>query len=639
MREHEPALLLMRMSAAQIYCANVLFQHGVIDRVVIEDGSAIEASGRTLIQKLWRYGPHGIAKRIARDVAHFHGNASECVQYYRARFATYGLWSRRRRHETSILGPLGRRLDPQLVTVRVRSVNDSGCRFLIRDAGYRLIFVFGTGVLKPALLEETGATFVNLHWGLLPTYRGEGIISALTQAGVQGLGVTVHVIDRGIDSGPIVYQQRLRPEPRDNVYAIGLRLTVLGTQHFLHVYEDVRRGRLRSVPQHLAEGKLYTSGGLKTGYWRLRAAQEVLAENRRHPGASAVTQVGTAVQSFNGAAAHRVKRVAASLGLVTGAAALGRRFHKASVRILMYHGVMEQLSGPAAFGNLFLSAGSLSRHLAFLRKAFAVMPLDEAVDRIRDGRRLPDRAVAVTFDDGYRNVLTTALPIARACRVPITVFVPAGQIAEGICSWFDVLRVVIAESLRERRRVRISDVLSIDGGSIRHPEAAFARISQWIADRPDQEAVALINRLEVLGQELAIATRYPEFTLAGWDEWRRAIADGPVTVGSHGLTHRDLRQLSPDECVHELMRSKQLIEEAISRQCRIVAYPYGAWNAPVAEAARLAGYTAAVTTDHGLNAGGSDLFALRRTTIGDKGQFSLFCARTSGLLNGASRRP
>ena len=86
------------------------------------------------------------------------------------------------------------------------------------------------------ILSGIQCPFINMHWGWSPDYRGEGIIPALALEGPYALGVTVHLIDLGIDSGEII--SRLRPEvdERDNFYSLGLKLCMLGTDLFKHAF-------------------------------------------------------------------------------------------------------------------------------------------------------------------------------------------------------------------------------------------------------------------------------------------------------------------------------------------------------------------------------------------------------------------
>lgn len=620
-----PAVLLMRLSPAQIYCANTLFGHGVIDRVFVEEGPSGEPTGWALMRKLLGYGPRGVARRIGRDVSHFGGDLLRSMDYYWTRLATRQLMNRQAFHNARILGSAGRCLEAGLPVVRGPSVNSEACLSLIREAGYRLAFVFGTGLLRQRILHESGATFVNLHWGLAPRYRGEGIISALTQEGVHGLGVTVHVIDQGIDSGPILYQERLVPDPEDNVYAIGLRLSVLGTKLFLRVADDARRGILHPVPQALDEGTLRLSGHLKTRYGLLRRAQRVLADFNRTiiPGSRGLKLKSASVRSLRTSLAWGV--------LVTGATALARRGHGERLRILMYHGVEPRPRGPTAFGDLFIGTQAFERQMRHLRRAFCVISLGEAIEMLESRRPFPDRAVAVTFDDGYRNVLMSALPILHQHRIPVTVFVPPAHVAQRGCYWFDALRVVVAECASRKTTVRLGDGLAIDGRLIRDPERSFLALARHISDLMPSSREAVTGRLAAMSRDDRMLERHPGFALATWAEWREAVASGLIAVGAHGMAHRDLTVLSQDACVNELREARLRIEQELSTSCRAIAYPHGRWDARVAEAAALAGYACGLTTDAGLNDPAGGPFTLRRTMVGDKGSYALFCARASGV--------
>lgn len=607
------ALLLVRQTPAQIFCANTLFREGVIDGVYIEEGSTGEPDSWAMVHRLWRYGPAGIWQRISRDLRAFEGRPGKLLTYYLTRLRTQGLMGRQAWHESRLLGAACRRLDPDLPVVRGQSVNDLSCRQLIREGRYRLVFVFGTGLLRDEVLQETEATFVNLHHGWLPRFRGEGMIAALAEEGLEGLGVTVHLVDRGVDTGPILYRERLTAEPGDNAYALALKATLRGVVLLRQVHHDAQQGPLRGRPQEPAAGRLYTALTLKRSYqMRLAAATSLRAiETSR----------------------TRVKRLAAQVALASGLTVLSRRRHGHRLRTLMYHGVLPQVTGPAAFGNLFMDLEIFARHLRYLARHFTALSFEDITACFQSGRPFPERALAITFDDGYRSLLTHVLPLARHHRLPITVFVPAGDITEGAALWFDILRVLVDDAGRTRQVVRVDEELVIDGRLMRDPEATFVGLSRRILALPAERAERVIAGLRVAGWTAHVLERYPEFDLAGWDEWRAAVSGGGVSIGSHGWTHRNLTLLAPAACEQELRAAKERIELALGRPCRVVAYPYGAWNAAVADAARRAGYAGGVTTEPGLSASDTSPWALRRDTVGHKGSWSLFCARASGLLD------
>jgi peptidoglycan/xylan/chitin deacetylase (PgdA/CDA1 family) len=70
----------------------------------------------------------------------------------------------------------------------------------------------------------------------------------------------------------------------------------------------------------------------------------------------------------------------------------------------------------------------------------------------------------------------------------------------------------------------------------------------------------------------------------------KALAEAGMELGSHALTHRDMRALDDDELARELQESKADVEKITGRPCRTLAYPYGLYDDRVTEAAAAAGY-------------------------------------------------
>ena len=70
----------------------------------------------------------------------------------------------------------------------------------------------------------------------------------------------------------------------------------------------------------------------------------------------------------------------------------------------------------------------------------------------------------------------------------------------------------------------------------------------------------------------------------------KALSEAGMELGSHAMTHRDLRSLDNDELATELQESKAAVEKITGRPCRTIAYPYGLYDDRVTEAAAAAGY-------------------------------------------------
>jgi len=109
--------------------------------------------------------------------------------------------------------------------------------------------------------------------------------------------------------------------------------------------------------------------------------------------------------------------------------------------ILVYHHVAKDT--PASTS---VTPGEFRTHLDFLEdNAFNVVSLQTIVDAFRNGRELPDRTIAITFDDAYSSVHDIAMPMLRKRGWPFTVFVSTDSLDQKLrafMSWDDVRSLV-----------------------------------------------------------------------------------------------------------------------------------------------------------------------------------------------------
>ena len=123
----------------------------------------------------------------------------------------------RRRELLSTLG-LDQTPIPERDVVRVRSANDRETIDILASLRPSVVIVNGTRILRREVLDACPtAVFLNIHAGITPRYRGvHGGYWALVSGDRDGCGVTVHLVDAGIDTGPIVAQAVVSPTSVDN---------------------------------------------------------------------------------------------------------------------------------------------------------------------------------------------------------------------------------------------------------------------------------------------------------------------------------------------------------------------------------------------------------------------------------------
>ena len=137
-------------------------------------------------------------------------------------------------------------------------INSEEWRQKIQSFSPRIIVVYGTSLLKDETISILPEGIINMHLGLSPYYRGSGTnFWPLYNNEPQYVGVTIHRIDRGIDTGPIIHQGRPHIEKGDNQHTIGNKTIQAGTKLMIQTITEVLENRAQFHPQ-TNKGKLYS---------------------------------------------------------------------------------------------------------------------------------------------------------------------------------------------------------------------------------------------------------------------------------------------------------------------------------------------------------------------------------------------
>lgn len=238
-------------------------------------------------------------------------------------------------------------------------------------------------------------------------------------------------------------------------------------------------------------------------------------------------------------------------------------------RVLMYHMISEPLPG-ARFNGLRVSPGHFERQLRWLRehgwRSLTVSELIEAGDSV------PEKSFAITFDDGYADNLSRALP------------------------------------LLERYDCRATLYLVVE---------RFGR--DWSSARKAHHDEGELMREPKLSD----------------DQVRHLLDSGRIELGSHSLTHANFLRLDPAAARAELVGSKQALQQRFGVEVNSFAYPFGLYRPEQVALVGEAGYRSAVTTEEGIDAPGArDRLQLRRIKISGKDNMLAFRLRLRGGRRG-----
>ena len=280
--------------------------------------------------------------------------------------------------------------------------------------------------------------------------------------------------------------------------------------------------------------------------------------------------------------------------------------------ILIYHRVLPQ-PDPLRPGEP--DAASFDWQMRLLAERCVILPLREAVSRLQEGR-LPRRACCITFDDGYADNLTVALPILEKYRLPATVFVATGYLDGGRMfndAVIDAIGATSAESL---------DLSDLDLGrhqlsSLEQRRAAIRVLLEQLKYRPPQQRAADVERL-VETSGCGALPRDIMLTSAQVAE----LARRGVEIGGHTDSHAILTTLSDEQAREEIRSGRQHLERLTGKPVTVFAYPNGRphrdYEARHAAIVRELGFELAVSTARGVANRATDRYQLPRFTPWDQ---------------------
>lgn len=318
------------------------------------------------------------------------------------------------------------------------------------------------------------------------------------------------------------------------------------------------------------------------------------------------------------------------------------RIRPGELRILAYHSICD--TDPAEYkfddGAVSATTDSFREQMKFVSRHFQVLSFQQLFEFERAYGTWPDRALIITFDDGYKDNFTIAWPILKELGLTATFFLATGHIGQAELFWWDEIAYLLKHT--HKQSFSLTDMQpSFPLNNLVSRQEAIEKVLAYVKRIPDEERrkfiVSLRNELE---------TEVPSEIAAGmhmnWDEVRE-LADGGMEIGSHTITHPILSRVSPDRLKAEIADSRLKIEKETGKEVISFAYPAGQkgmFNQAAYDVVVQSGYQYAAAFDEGIPCQAmSDPFALPRIHVERDDPVSYFCARLNfpGLFFKAPR--
>lgn len=290
---------------------------------------------------------------------------------------------------------------------------------------------------------------------------------------------------------------------------------------------------------------------------------------------------------------------------------------RGQLAVLIFHRVLPR---PDELFPGEIDAERFDRVCSWLARWFNVVQLDEAVEAMTAGR-LPERAAAITFDDGYADNHDIALPILRRHGLRATFFVATGFLNGGRM-WND--SVIEAVRAAKTELLDLSDTPCAELGRLPMDTVSARRLAigrllpavKYLHADHRQQAVEVIVR--------ACGSPALPADLMMTNEQVCGLHAGGMRIGSHTVNHPILSGLPEAEVASELNESRRALESLVQHPVKLFAYPNGKpgkdYDEQAVRVARQSGFSAAVSTRAGIASADDDPWQLPRFTPWDRGR-------------------
>jgi peptidoglycan/xylan/chitin deacetylase (PgdA/CDA1 family) len=280
------------------------------------------------------------------------------------------------------------------------------------------------------------------------------------------------------------------------------------------------------------------------------------------------------------------------------------RFKENPLAIIYFHHVFEHKN---EYHPDDITALEFEKKIKFLKKHFNILALSEAM-KLQKAKRLPPKALVISFDDGYQDNFTVAAPILKKHNCPATFFISTSGVEEGYL-WNDKVEQLLVSTAVTEFSANVIDESVVINNKI-EKIAAFQLLLSKLKFLSHEKRTQQLNKL---ASELG----HVQFkrTMMTTDQIKKLHQDG-FTIGAHTHNHTILTTEKIDDCQQELLTNKNSLEAIINEKIEFVAFPNGLFERDFTfehcDIAKKVGFTAGFSTNDGGALSSTNTYTLPR---------------------------
>jgi peptidoglycan/xylan/chitin deacetylase (PgdA/CDA1 family) len=294
--------------------------------------------------------------------------------------------------------------------------------------------------------------------------------------------------------------------------------------------------------------------------------------------------------------------------------------------ILIYHQVLADFD-PMRPDEM--DAVTFEQHMSWLKDNFTVLTLSDAVSRLKQGT-LPANASVVTFDDGYENNASVALPILQKLNLSATFFI-ASDFLNGGAMWNDKVIETVRHWPGDTIQLEWTKAKEFDTSSAEARTESAKRLLLEFKYLPLEERA---SAADAFAGDLAKNMR-----LMMSDEQVVELHKAGMEIGGHTCSHPILATLDDEQALAQIANNKHYLENLLGESISSFAYPNGRPDTDYTLATKnlvaKAGYDCAVSTSYGISDADTDWYQIPRFTPWRNDKFGFLSLLVRNYFNRA----
>ncbi len=284
--------------------------------------------------------------------------------------------------------------------------------------------------------------------------------------------------------------------------------------------------------------------------------------------------------------------------------------------IINFHGVRK--NNHEVFNNRHITDTEFEKIIIYFKNTYNIVPLSRLFEMHRNKEKPLKKTIALTFDDGYENNFTIALPILKKHHVPATFYlISKGLIDTDFFSWPDVIDVIKKNHNQD---------ITINNLVFKYPsfynQQVKLELLNYLKTCGDKTENLVDQLSKTLNYHRLVVKKSPELIqLIRANDFNKYKNETLIEIGSHTHTHFSLQYLEAESTENELSQSKHIIEQLTGKPITSLAFPDGSYTKQTIEIALKLGYANLVAVDYKYEEHNSNPNLLSRFTISNSTTF------------------